>query len=69
MNRKDRLILTALVVITILGACLRLFYFAQIQSNPLPEVATQLEPFDEYRFMSQAKEFLETNWLGKTVPS
>jgi 4-amino-4-deoxy-L-arabinose transferase-like glycosyltransferase len=67
INRNNHFTQIVLVAILILATALRLVYLLQIQSNPLPEIVTKVEAFDQYRFMEPAKEFLKGNWLGFQV--
>lgn len=67
-NKNSHFTTIALIAILILAAALRFLYLAQIQSNPLPELVTRIEVFDQYRFMEPAKEFLKGNWLGSQAP-
>ena len=65
IDRDSLLSALPILLIIILAASLRLTYFVQIQSNPLPEYMAVREAFDQYRFIEPVKEFLKGNWLGK----
>ncbi len=55
--------------ILILAAFLRIFYFFELQSSPVPVFTIRHDAFDQSRFFGLARDILTHHWLGSSVKS
>jgi len=53
-----------LAIILIIAAALRLFYFVEIQDNPLPLFMVSSPTFDSHNFVALAQDIRAHHWLG-----
>jgi 4-amino-4-deoxy-L-arabinose transferase-like glycosyltransferase len=68
-NRQDQPYTKPLLAaILVLAAVLRFVYLIEIQSNPLPVMVSQSPVFDQYNYVTMAKDIVKNNWLGSQHP-
>lgn len=57
-----------LIAILVLAAFIRFLYLAQVQENPMPFMVSQDKVFDQYNYITMARDLVSHNWLGSMHP-
>ncbi len=55
-----------LFIILCIALALRLFYFVELMDNPMPQFMAQGVDFDQYNFITLAREIREKGWMGES---
>lgn len=58
----------AIVFILVLAAVLRFAYLWELQANPMPALVAQDKTFDQFNYVTMARDILQNHWLGTMHP-
>ncbi|MCC6759213.1 MAG: glycosyltransferase family 39 protein [Candidatus Omnitrophica bacterium] len=68
-NRQDRPYTKPLLIaVLLLAAVLRFSFLVELQSNPMPDMVSRNQAFDQFNYVTMAYDIMKNHWLGSQHP-